>query len=62
MKYRVVVTTMTEKYLPDAIEKVEQEVNRLIMEGYEPLGGISLTVVEAGYSSLYNAAQAMIKK
>ena len=57
MQYTIV--TVEEEYR--VFEKLEKEVNKLIREGWKPLGGIS---VMKPYESLYKicASQAMIKE
>ena len=48
-----------EKYLYDATEKVEKEVNQLKKQGWVEQGGVSISRAELGGN--YYVAQAMVK-
>ena len=59
MEYKIV--SIEYEYGTYVFEELERRVNRLIMQGWEPLGGIS---VYKPYENLYKVrvSQAMIKK
>ena len=44
------------------IEEVVKKVNQRIRQGYEPIGGIAITLSESDEYSYFDVAQAMVKK
>ena len=43
------------------VETLEKEVNELIQEGWQPLGGVSASYTSTEYSEDFVVCQAMIK-
>lgn len=60
MEYKVVV--VNERFEHDAIKELERQVKSLILNGWKPLGGVSLSISD--YDTLHETAlaQAMIKE
>ena len=54
MQYKVV--SIRDKYMKNAVERVEQQVKLLIKAGWKPLGGISITK-----DDIFYACQTMVK-
>jgi len=50
---------VVEQYSSD---ELVDEVNKLIAEGWEPLGGVSITLSEDAEDRFFKAAQALIKR
>ncbi len=48
--------------LSEIEEKIKSLVNEKILKGWKPLGGISISSYEVGYTTWHTAAQAMIKE
>ncbi len=57
----IIIAYESEKFY-NARKTVQEEVNKKMKDGYEPLGGVSVTVSQAGFSYFYTISQAMIKK
>lgn len=55
MQYKVV--TAHQQFMYDAIRELEKEVNKLIRDGWKPVGGVSIT-----QDQYFRAAQAMGKE
>jgi len=57
MEYKI-VSTKKSMIRDKAKEEIENEANKLIKQGFIPLGGINTTIGDTGYSMF----QAMIKQ
>lgn len=62
-----IIVSGESKYRYEAIDNLEKRVKELILKGYKPQGGISVTTCSIGMNSLsetayYTVAQAMIKE
>ena len=57
MKYMVL--TSSDQYVFNATQNLEDQVKKLIVLGWKPLGGVSLSL---GKNDWYHITQAMIKE
>ena len=60
MEYKIV--SFLARTIDDATQNVTDKVNNLMKDGWVPQGGVSVLVSEAGYSSYYYVAQALVKE
>ena len=57
-----------EKYLEykvveaESIDELNEEVNAMIADGWEPLSGVSVSLSEGEHYQFYAAAQAMVRR
>lgn len=60
MRYKLV--SATSSTAATATERVEQEVNKLLEQGWKPLGSVSVSMSAFTHTSLIAVVQSMIKE
>ena len=60
MEYQTVYETS--EYLYDGSKKLDNKVNELIKDGWEPQGGVSVSPEVYGHKTWYTLCQAMVKR
>lgn len=61
MKYKIIEHGAFAK-VESATDEVERQVNMQIADGWEPVGGVSISVCVFESRRYYTAAQALVKK
>lgn len=56
---RYMVIAVSHGYLQHALSKLADEVNRAVVDGYEPVGGVNVIFTNPNFAEPYYATQAV---